>query len=190
MKLIQITDTDRKLLEEFSCLFSDYTSEDLRKDHEKIDIFLKEEATTHHLNHYVRTYLLLNETEDKVIGFFSLFNDEIKVTNGKRSSLKFKGFTIYRPETDIYPSIRLHQFAINNEFQGKFYQGIKYSDYLMGHVLATIKEVAAKSGCMFIGLEATDNSLKFYKSFNFIEFKKKDNNKLPFLIFKVADLFE
>lgn len=189
MQLKQITDVDRKLIEGFSCLFSEYSSDELRKDHERIDFFIKEEATAHHLNQFVRTYLLLNEHEDKVIGFFSLYNDEIQFSNNKRKSLTLRGFTLYLPDINVYPSIRLHQFAINSDFQGKSYKGNRYSDYLMGHVLATVKEVADLSGCMFIGLECTVNATKFYESYNFIELTKKDMSKLPFLIFKVADLF-
>ncbi|RKJ17592.1 hypothetical protein D7X33_46480, partial [Butyricicoccus sp. 1XD8-22] len=61
-------------------------------------------------------------------------------------------------------------------------------NYLMGYLFETVRQVAEKSGCMFIGLEATDNAFNFYRSYDFQVLNKKNGKELPFLIFKVADL--
>ena len=191
MHLLPITDVDKELIENFSCLLNVYTpdQECLRIDHIKIDCFLKEEALLHHLNQLVRTYLLLNDKNDKVIGFFSLFNEEIAISNGQQKRFKFKGIILYQSiGNDVYPAIRLHQFAIDREFQGEKLGGQKYSDYLIGHVFENVRHVAEKSGCTFIGLEATDNSTRFYENYDFKVLRKKNGNNLPYLIFKVADL--
>ncbi|PAK42651.1 hypothetical protein CHI08_08800 [Peribacillus simplex] len=191
MQLLAITDVDKEIIENFSCLFTKYTldQKELRIDHEKIDSFLKEEALSHHFNQLVRTYLLLNDRKDKVIGFFSLYNEEIAISNGQKKSFKFKGIVLYQSMgSDVYPAVRLHQFAIDKEYQGKKFGGKKYSDYLIGLVFETVRQVAEKSGCMFIGLEATDNSTRFYESYDFKTLRKKNGKNLPYFIFKVADL--
>jgi len=188
MHLLPITDVDKEIIEKFSCLFTDYTAyqEELRVDHEKINIFLKEESLLHHSNNLVRTYLLLNDKKDKVIGFFSLYNEEIAISNSQKKSFKFKRIVLYRSiDNDVY---RLHQFAIDQQYQGKYFNGQKYSDYLIGYGFNTVRQVAEKSGCMFIGLEATDNSINFYKNYGFKILKKQNGRNLPYLIFKVADL--
>ncbi|WP_226680730.1 hypothetical protein [Sutcliffiella horikoshii] len=187
-----VTDVDSEIINQFTCKFDKYGEgqEELLNDHTKIDYFLKEEALSHHLNQFVRTYLLVSDQEDKVIGFFSLYNEEIAISNGQKKRFTFKGVTIYKSmEVEVYPAIRLHQFAINKDFQGvNFIDNQKYSDYLMGTVFETVRQVAEKSGCMFIGLEATDNSVGFYEGYEFKTLKKKNGKILPYLIFKVADL--
>jgi hypothetical protein len=42
---------------------------------------------------------------------------------------------------------------------------------------------------MFISLEATDNSVKFYEDYDFRVLKRKNGRELPVLIFKVDNLF-
>lgn len=90
MKLVPITQVDRRVIEDFTCLFPKYEKhqQQLKKDHEEIDEYLKEKALKNHLNNLVRTHLLLNETENKVIGFFSLFNDSCFISNKKRKKPK------------------------------------------------------------------------------------------------------
>lgn len=58
--LLPVTDVEKEIINQFSCLLTEYRfgQEELLKDHEKIDYFLKEEALSHHLNQLVRTYLL------------------------------------------------------------------------------------------------------------------------------------
>ncbi|RFU68559.1 hypothetical protein [Bacillus sp. V59.32b] len=133
----------------------------------------------------------MNGKKDKVIGFFSLYNEEILISNGQKKSFKFKGIKLYRSEaTDIYPAIRLHKFAIDTTFQGQYFsnKGIKYSDYLLSQVFEKVKDVAEITGCLLIGLEATENSNSFYKEYGFKTIRKKQGNTLPYFIFKVADL--
>jgi hypothetical protein len=192
MELLPITDVDKEVIENFDCALPKYSQYqvDLKSDHEKINHFLKEEALTHHLNYFARTYLLVNEEFNEVIGFFSLYNEELKISNGQKRSFKFKGTTFYKGEsTDVFPAVRLHQFALDTKYQGKEYHGQKYSDILLGYVFESVTFVAERSGCMFIGLEATDNSVPFYESYEFKTLRKKNRKILPYLIFKVADLY-
>lgn len=195
MQLFPITEVSEEIIESFSCFTNKYETgqEDLIRDHEKIDNFLKNEALSHHLKQLVRTYLLLNDVKNEVIGFFSLYNEEISISTSQKSKFKYKSeyksFLIYTLEnTEVYPAIRLHQFAIDKNYQGKYMAGEKYSDYLIGKVFQTVTQVAEKTGCTFIGLEATDNAIKFYEDYEFRVLTKKSGKKLPYLIFKVEDL--
>jgi hypothetical protein len=191
MDLLPITDVDQEIINNFTCLFSEYASEqeDLRIDHLKIDLFLKEEALSHHLNKLVRTFLFMNAEKTDVIGFFSLYNEEVLISSSQKKSFKFKKFVVYLPENDVYPSVRLHKFAIDRKYQGKFVGEEKYSDYLIGNVFKNVRLIAENSGCMFISLEATDNSVKFYEDYDFRVLKRKNGRELPVLIFKVDNLF-
>jgi|GEM_PF-7042459 len=191
MKLVPITQVDRRVIEDFTCLFPKYEKhqQQLKKDHEEIDEYLKEKALKNHLNNLVRTHLLLNETENKVIGFFSLFNDSCFISNKKEKNLKFKQFEINRGEgiTDL-PSIHLHKFAIHQSYQGKSFGGMKFSDYLLSCVFDTVVAVTTLSGCMLIILEATDNAFAYYQHRGFKVLNKKSGNTLPLMIFKVNDI--
>lgn len=193
MRLIQVTEVDIQLLQSFSCVFPAYEEfqEQLKKDHEEIDFFLKEKALAYHQNNLVRTHILLNETEDKVIGFFSLFNEDFFISNKKEKSLKLKQVPVFRgieEEISDIPAVRIHKFAVHQEFQGKGMLGVKYSDYLFTDMLETIANVAKWTGCMFVTLEATDNAFMYYQNRGFKVLNKKSGNTLPFMIFKVLDI--
>lgn len=192
MRLDQITRVDSQLIKEFTCLFSSYEKHQLKlkEDHEELDKFLKEKALTYHKNNLVRTHVLLNDSEDKVVGFFSLFNEDFFISSSKESSLKFKQVTVYRGADNIteLPAIRIHKFAVNKDFQGKQYMGVKFSDYLFSEMLDIINAAASWSGCMFITLEATDNAYYYYDHRGFKVLNKKDGNKLPYMIYKVIDI--
>lgn len=192
MELLSITDVGKDALENFDCSLPYYSQhqDELKNDHEQINYFLKEEAISHHLNHFVRTFLLFNVELKEVIGFFSLYNEELKISNGQKRSFKFKGTTFYRGEnTDVFPAVRLHQFALDTKYQGQGVNGKKYSDILLGYVFESVTILAERSGCMFIGLEATDNSVRFYETYEFKTLRKKNGKILPHMIFKVADLY-
>jgi hypothetical protein len=193
MRLVPITEVNSNLIEDFTCLFSSYEKHEskLKSDHEEIDGFLKEEALVYHKNNLVRTHILLNDLEDKVIGFFFLFNEDFLISTKKGNSLKFKQVSVYRGAnndiTDI-PAIRLHKFAVHKDFQGKKFMEIKYSDYLFNDMLDSIATAASWSGCMFITLEATDNAFEYYKNREFKVLNKKDGNTLPYMVYKVLDI--
>lgn len=66
----------------------------------------------------MRTHLLVNNTGDTVIGFFSFSCSMILImSNSLEKSLKYEGMHIYQDtDSELYPAIRLHQFAVDRQF--------------------------------------------------------------------------
>lgn len=97
-------------------------------------------------------------------------------------------------EDDIhsFPSIILLQFGIDKSYRGfrDPYTNKRYSHTLIGHMFNTVYEIASLSGCVFITLEATPNSVPFYSEYEFITFKERGIiDSYEYMLYYVSNLF-
>lgn len=111
------------------------------------------------------TYII--ESEDETVGFFSLLNDKISVTD-LNSNRKWKRLFRDRFPNNkrfkSYPAVKIGRFAVSNNYQN---QGIGKNilDFLK-HLFISNN----RTGCRYITVDAYDKSLPFYKKnyFNFL----------------------
>lgn len=139
-----------------------------------INSFLKFNALESSDNNEAKTYIFLNELENKVIGFFSLrcsaIYCDISVSKEDNKSNTDGGRTIN------FPAIEIDYFAIDIEYQGLKYDEIDddelftLSDALFGDILGICLEVSKIIAFKFLILYSVPNAINFYKKHNFKEF--------------------
>lgn len=183
LSLVSLNKIDKTQLELFTCTKLTYGvgEEENEYLHQRIDDFLINKASIYEDEGLCRTHLLINSKNDEVIGFFSLHNEAIdfKRDYGKKIEQKIKEKDLFPHTKDRFkqfPSIVLLYFALHRDYQGEFlpFNNERYSTILIGDVFKKVKEVAEHSGCMLITLEATPNSIGFYKRHGFETFKEKE----------------
>lgn len=90
----------------FSCV------DECNDDH--VEIFLKEQALELMQRNLVRTRLFFDHHQN-LIGFYSLFNDKVKMNKDKRKALEVQ---LPQNVKDI-PAIRLQYIGVDDEYRGK-----------------------------------------------------------------------
>jgi GNAT superfamily N-acetyltransferase len=134
-------------LQEFQC-----------PDEITVERFLREEAYNLMERNLVRTRLFFDENQN-IIGFYSLFNDTIKMNRQKRLQMD-----ISLPDgVKEIPAIRLHYLGVDIRFRKK-----GFGAYLMASVLYNCAKIAKITGCSLITVESTEKARDFYKKFDFI----------------------
>jgi predicted GNAT family N-acyltransferase len=114
-----------------------------------------------------RTHLIKNG-EEKIIAYFSLFNDALTVEDaGFSSKSKKKSFLSrliphHKRHLENYPAIKIGRLAVCVEFQGKQI-GQKILSYIISLGIELNKSVA----CKFILVDSYPQSVQFYKRNNF-----------------------
>ncbi|MBY0217910.1 GNAT family N-acetyltransferase [Paenibacillus illinoisensis] len=132
-------------------------------DERNVRAFLQNCALELHERQTAVTRLYFDQ-EDKLVGFFSLHNDLVKVSPSlileHRWNLITEGLT-------HFPAIKLHYLGVDARYRK---QGV--GKYLMEEVRSIAKEISNYSGCNFITVEALHSSLTFYRDRGF---KLKDS---------------
>lgn len=150
-----------ELHEKYLCAkYIEYTNKfrcvDKYKD-DQVQLFLQEQALDLMERNLVRTRLFFDENQN-LIGFYSLFNDTVKMNKYKRKEV---GILLPKEVKEI-PAIRLHYIGVDNRFRGR-----GYGEKIMGSALFNCIKVAKISGCSLITLESTEYTKVFYEKFDF-----------------------
>ncbi|MFT8321102.1 MAG: GNAT family N-acetyltransferase [Bacillus sp. (in: firmicutes)] len=112
----------------------------------------------------VRTRLFFDQ-EKNLIGFYSLFNDTIKMNKQKRQQMN-----ISLPDrVKEIPAVRLHYLGVDIRFRKKH-----YGAYIMSSVLYHCALVSKISGCPLITVESTKTACSFYQKFDFEYIRPND----------------
>ncbi|MGE7879116.1 hypothetical protein [Peribacillus muralis] len=117
---------------------------------------------------FVRTRLFF-DTEKNLVGFYSLFNDTIKMNKQKRLELKIK----LPDQVNVIPAIRLHYIGVDDRYRKK-----RYGEDLLGCVFIESAEIAKRSGCALIVLESTANAVGFHDKYQFTHIRKEKGYSL------------
>lgn len=147
-------------------------------DEEQVEFFLKEEALNLMERNLVRTRLFFDQDEN-LIGFYSLFNDNIKINKQKRRELDIR----LPDKVKVIPGIRLHYLGVDTRFRN-----MGYGKYLMASVLYHSAVVSKITGCSLITVESTKNARSFYDKFQFTYICPKDI--YDFMAYSTKPLFE
>lgn len=128
-----------KLLKDFDCL------------DEGINNYLYEKAYKDDNLGLGNTHLLIDVTNNKLIGYYTLRNSVLihDVGNNKTESI---------------PTIEVYMFAIDKNYQGKIYKGDnKYSDIMFNNLYQQCYNCRVEiSGARFIALNSLKKAKNFY----------------------------
>src|SRR5690625_4320041 len=144
-----LNETHLNKIAEFTCIDQD------KNNH--VQLFLQDQAVELMDKNLVRTRLFFDQYQN-LIGFYSLFNDTIKMHKNKRKQLN-----VYLPQNvKEIPAIRLHYIGIDDRYKGR-----GYGHTLMASVIVNCANIAKISGCALITVESTKGVKSFYEKYDF-----------------------
>ncbi len=158
-----------KLVEETVLKPFDYGDEDLND-------FLFHKAKPYHRDLLATTFII--ETDERTIGYFSVFNDSIRIedlhlasTSATKSFLK-KILPFGKRHLRYYPAIKIGRLGVCNSAKG---QGLGKD--ILSYVIASAIDNNKHFACKFITVDAYAQSLIFYEKMGFSYFSPKDEGK-------------
>jgi GNAT superfamily N-acetyltransferase len=121
------------------------------------------------------SYFLEDEVNNKTVGFYSLLNDKISLSESKSKSFWNKHVSKqipYLKRRPSYPAMKIGRLGIDKGYQNKGL-GTKILDYLK--ILFITNN---RTGCRFITVDAYHKSLNFYlkNGFNYLTDKDEDED--------------
>lgn len=151
-------------------------------DRQELNDFLKNDALEYHQDNITRTTLVF--IQDKLIGYFSLSSDALKLTSSEVFEI---GFNAKYPIT-YFPAVKLTKLAIDKSYSGQGYGSklLKLIEGLFYNMPLAIR---------FITLDAVNDEkvINFYLKNGFMESlqqaneRKQQRNKATVLMYK--DIF-
>lgn len=128
--------------------------------------FLKKDAFGYQTKLLAKIFLIIYQ--ERVIGFFSLSTDAIKL---KTDEIERKG----NLDTSLceYPSMKIGRLAVDKNFQSK---GLGH--LILKIAVGTIRKITRSTGCRFITVDSYHAKIGFYEKAGFIinehdKYKKK-----------------
>lgn len=119
--------------------------------------FLKEDSFEYRDNKITSTILVIYN--ERVVGFFSICNDAIKLKLDEKS-----GCGLNKKPLQEYPAVKIARLAVDLSCQKKNL-GTTILKMAIGYI---INEISNKVGCRFITVDSYQDKINFYKKFNFI----------------------
>lgn len=144
----------------------------------ELDRFLKEQASQHMKKRITTTYVLTEDSDLVIKGYYSLSSYSVNINNLPKSITK------QFPKYPMVPATMLGRLAVATECQG-----FGIGEYLLVSALKTSYEISQHQGSLCVCVDAINQSaVNFYKKYGFIEFE--DNNKKLFISMKtISNLF-
>lgn len=150
----ELLDNKKHINEHFSCGIKE------------LDIYLKEKAGQEMRKKVTAVYILREETDLKIIGYYTLSSFSIGLTDLPKSLTK------KLPKYKALPVILLGRLAVDNTSQDK---GV--GEYLLIDALSRSYELSKKIGAFAVIVDAkNDNIRSFYEKYGFIRTLHRANS--------------
>ncbi|MBO4371274.1 MAG: GNAT family N-acetyltransferase [Paludibacteraceae bacterium] len=133
--------------------------------------FLSTDAILYYKVRLATSYILEEKEKGTVIGYFSLANDRISLTDFPSNSAynRFrKQYFVHGKMFKSYPALKICRLATDSRFQK---EGI--GSTIINMIVASYKN-DSKAGCRFITVDAYANALDFYYKHHFSPLSKED----------------
>ena len=135
--------------------------------------FLLNKAILYRKSLLAVTYVFENIESKEIIGYFSLANDRVSLTDFKNKT-EFNRFRRNRfvngKRMKSYPSVKICRLGINKDFHGK---GI--GSMLLNFIKSYFLE-ENKTGCRFITVDAYNDAIPFYQNNDFQYLKNEEDD--------------
>ena len=126
------------------------------------------------------TYIFENVETKEVIGYFSLANDRVSLTdfNDKTEFNRFRR-NLFTNEKRIrsYPAVKICRLGINEKFHGKGIGSI-ILNFIKSYFLED-----NKTGCRFITVDAYYKAIPFYQNNDFRHLRKEEEDIITRLLY-------
>lgn len=142
-----------------------------------VEEFLTQNALKFHQVNSAFTHLFFHE--DELIGFFTLFADQVNVVKSARKKLNSPAFSVHGGQS--YPAIRLHYIGVDKKYLKQ-----KVGEFLLYIALDTCREIAESIGINFVSLEALPSSEGFFKKYEFV--KVESRGELKIMVIRIEDI--
>ena len=133
------------------------------------------------------TYVFENKETGNVIGYFSLANDRVSLTdfNNKTEFNRFrKTRFVNEKRIKSYPAVKICRLGIDKSLRGKGI-GSTLLDFIKYFFIEN-----NKTGCRFLTVDAYNNAIYFYKNNKFQHLKEQEDDKTTrFLYFDLNDIY-
>ena len=127
--------------------------------------FLERKAKKHQSELLAITYLVF-DSEDNLVGYYTLSSDSMPATDIIRS--RFKSGKLYHS----YPAVKIGRFAIDKKYKGCDY-GSVVMDFIKFRLANMPQEVASRY--LLVDAYNNDKVISFYNEKNNFEFWTKDD---------------
>ena len=126
------------------------------------------------------TYVFENIESKEIIGYFSLANDRVSLTDFENKT-EFNRFRksrfINEKRIRSYPAVKICRLGINEDFHNK---GI--GSILLNFIKSYFIE-NNKTGCRFITVDAYNKAIPFYQNNDFQHLKKEESDTVTRLLY-------
>lgn len=155
-ELFNLEDVDEKLLEEYSC----------SKNNKRLEDYLKLDAHNDILNLISQTHVLLDTSNNNIVGYFTLSFNWMKFKKEEKKKLEIKKLNHY---DGYYPTVILNFFGMDDKYKGQVIEGtdVKYSTLLIFYFFSEIYTVLKKVPFSIINLYSYRATKRFYEDFGF-----------------------
>lgn len=183
-------------LSEKNCNFTSYKVRKLRKNETiksfdcgdaDLNDFIINEAHHYRKALLAVTYIFEDKETGNVIGYFSLANDRVSLTdfNNKTEFNRFrKTRFVNEKRIKSYPAVKICRLGIDKSLRGKGI-GSTLLDFIKYFFIEN-----NKTGCRFLTVDAYNNAISFYKNNKFQHLKEQEDDKTTrFLYFDLNDIY-
>ncbi len=173
ISIVPLDKENNQLLAEFCCMpenRGDLTEDDL-SEYADLNEFFREDAFNYQKQLLAKTYLILEEKSQNLIGAYSVANDKIERTNKINRAIPNEKRMPY------YPAVKLARFAFQLNAQRK-----GYGKVVLDYIALSFSNLDNKTGCRFITLDAIATAKPFYAKHEFKEILKYSSNNKSFMV--------
>ncbi len=142
--------------------------------------FILNEAVSYRNSLLAVTYVFENTETKEVIGYFSLANDTVSLSDFIDKS-EFNHFRkqrfVNKKRIKSYPAVKICRLGVGESFHGKGV-GTILIDFIKSYFVTE-----NKTGCRFITVDAYSNAIRFYQNNDFQYLRRDEEDKITRLLY-------
>lgn len=157
---------------------------------EDLNDFILNESVLYRQSHLAVTYVIETKNTKKAIGFFSLANDRVSLSDFENKT-EFNRFRrkrfVNEKRIKSYPAVKICRLGIDESVKGQSL-GTFILDFIKSYFIDD-----NKTGCRFITVDAYTDAIPFYLKNSFLplsEDSDADNDHTKLLFFDLAEIEE
>lgn len=142
---------------------------------DELNDFLLNEATPYRKYLLAVTYVFENVETKEIVGYFSLANDKISLTDFFNRFRKQR--FVNKKRIKSYPAVKICRLGVSETFHGKGV-GTILLNFIKSYFI-----IENKTGCRFITVDAYSNAIPFYHNNDFQYLRKEEDDIITRLLY-------
>lgn len=132
-----------------------------------LDDFICSDASRLQAEHVARTYLVYADV--RMVGYFTLVSDAIRLTSNERKKLQRNGAGLKHDDHPVIPAVKLARLAVCLDFRGK-----DIGTHLVRLSCGLLLSVSESVGCRLLTVDSYPDSIGFYEKLGFVRNREKN----------------